>query len=114
LQIVNYDRILEENIQVLPLINNNTVKFERYYEYIPKRNKIGFSTVLTVKKKNRVVKNRVELYPLKNKELKNLLKKAGFANPLLYGSFARQPFSHSSLALIVEVEKNQELFDTVK
>ena len=106
MQMVNYDRILEQNIQALPLINNKKVKFERYYEYIPKRNIISFVTVLMVKKKNRIIKNRVELYPLRKNELKELLKKAGFKNPLFYGSFAREPFSRISLPLIVEAEKN--------
>jgi 2-polyprenyl-3-methyl-5-hydroxy-6-metoxy-1,4-benzoquinol methylase len=107
LQIVNYDCILEQNIKALPLINNRKVKFERYYEYIPERDIISFTTVLTVKKKNRIVKNRVELYPLRKNELKKLLQKAGFENPLFFGSFARESFSRTSLLLIVEAEKNE-------
>jgi len=102
LQIVNYNRILHQNIYGLPLINNKKIKFERYYESIPERNKIDFVTILTVKEKNQVIKNRVELYPMKKNELKNLLEGTGFRDLFFYGSFAKEEFSCQSLPLIVE------------
>ena len=102
LQIINYDRILAYDIQSLPLIENENIKFERYYKYHGQRKKIIFETILTVKKKNMVKKNKVELYPVLKKEIKNLLMDAGYTMVLFYWNFKKGNVTATSVPLIIE------------
>ena len=102
LQIVHYDRILKQSIQLLPLIENEMVKFERYYSYHRQQRVIDFKTILTVKKENRVIKNCVQLYPLLKKEVENILKNVGYRKIFYYGSFKKEGFTQHSPPLIIE------------
>lgn len=101
LQIVNYDRIIEKNIQQLPLIENDEILFERNYNYRKSENKIDFNTRLTVKSTQQIIENSIELLPLLKEELTLLLNKAGFNNCSYYGNFNQESYSVDSPALIV-------------
>lgn len=101
LQIINYDRILDNNISVLPTIENEKIRFERQYSYRHSQHCIEFTTKLTVKDHNKTVTNSVLLYPLRKAELTEYLKRAGFTNLRLYGDFSDRPFSEACLPLIV-------------
>ena len=50
MQIINYDRILDRNIDGLASIENDQVRFERCYEYEAGTGLINFKTCLTDKK----------------------------------------------------------------
>ncbi|NKI25254.1 class I SAM-dependent methyltransferase [Arenibacter sp. 6A1] len=102
LQIVNYDKIIEKNIQQLPLIENDEITFERNYDYCESENKIDFNTLLSVKSTQEIIENSIELLPLLQKELALLLNKAGFDNCNYYGNFNQEPYAVDSPALIVE------------
>lgn len=102
LQILNYDHILDHNINKLPLIENNVIVFERFYEYDDKNNLIRFRTVLTVKESMRIIENTIPLYPLRKQELDAVLKKAGFTNVSYYGDFDRRELKEDSLPLVAE------------
>ncbi len=102
LQIVNYDKILEKNIQQLPLIENDEILFERNYHYRKSENKIDFNTRLTVKATQQIIENSIELLPLLKEELALLLNKAGFNNCNFYGNFNQESHTIDSPALIVE------------
>ncbi|MCK4943985.1 MAG: class I SAM-dependent methyltransferase, partial [Candidatus Aminicenantes bacterium] len=101
-QIVNFDRVLRNNIKSLPLIENETVKFERYYSYHRQQRVIDFKTVLTVKKENRIIENSVQLYPLLKKEFEDILKNVGFEKVFFYGGFKKEDFTQHSPPLIIE------------
>ncbi|QFZ54581.1 class I SAM-dependent methyltransferase [Oceanihabitans sp. IOP_32] len=102
LQIVNYDRIIENNVKSLPIIDNDVITFKRQYNYRKSENKIDFNTYLTVKSTQQTIKNTVELLPLLKNELEELLHKAGFNNLKYYGSFNLEAYTLNSPALIVE------------
>jgi len=102
LQIVNFNRILKENIRSLPLIENDRIKFERYYHYNRQQRVIDFKTILTVKKENRIIKNSVQLYPLLKKEFEDILKNVGFEKVFFYGGFKKEGFTQHSIPLIIE------------
>ncbi len=102
LQIVNYDKIIEKNITQLPLIENDTITFERYYSYRKLENKIDFNTRLTVKSTQQLIENSIALLPLLKKELAQLLNNAGFKHCNYYGNFNEEPYTIDSPALIVE------------
>lgn len=104
LQIVNYDRILDQDINHLPTIDNESVTFIRNYELDRDNNKVVFNTELYLKNEKETLTNSVVLYPLRKLELENLLQEAGFGNFKFYGDFKRDLLTDDSLFLVVEAE----------
>lgn len=102
LQLVNYDRILSQQITQLPLIENDEIKFERTYYFHPSAKLIDFNTVLTVKSTQQKIENKVVLLPILQDELQQLLTKNGYVNQQFYGNFNRADFNVESPALIIE------------
>ncbi len=102
IQIVNYDRILNKNITSLPTIELETVKFDRIYT---PGSKITFKTVLYDKTKCESYENETELYPLKQKELNEILIQCGFKNIMWYGNFNGESYQPDSYASIAVAEK---------
>ncbi len=102
LQILNYDHILDHNINKLPLIENNIIIFERFYDYDDKNNLIKFRTILTVKESKKIVENTILLCPVRKQELNNALKRAGFTDISYYGDFDKKELQGDSLPLVAE------------
>lgn len=104
LQIINYDYILKNNINQLPQIENDMIRFERYYSYNSNQNHINFKTILTVKKENIKIENQIELYPLLKANIIQILNELNFKNYNFYGNFNREQLTSTSIPLIVEVQ----------
>ncbi|MFC1746243.1 class I SAM-dependent methyltransferase [Candidatus Riflebacteria bacterium] len=102
---INYDRVLEKKLAGLPAIENDRIKFERIYKIHPGEKLVDFETVLTVKETNIVIKNKVELYPLKESKLRGLLAEIGFINTFTYGDFKKGEVSLEKRPLILETTK---------
>ncbi|MCP4177997.1 MAG: class I SAM-dependent methyltransferase [bacterium] len=102
IQIINYDRIISKKIKTLQTIDNEHIKFERYYNYLSSAHKIEFRTILTIKESNQIIHNSVNLYPLLKEETNNLLLEAGFDNITFYGNFKKEDYSIESVPLIFE------------
>jgi glycine/sarcosine N-methyltransferase len=102
LQILNYDHILDHHIKALPLIENDTIRFERFYEHEARSGLIGFRTKLTVKGTGREIDNEILLYPLRRGAFEEMLRKAGFTRISVYGDFDRKELRPDSLPLVVE------------
>ncbi|MDA3892398.1 MAG: class I SAM-dependent methyltransferase [Salinivirgaceae bacterium] len=105
IQIINYDRILNEEINFLPTIENSKIKFTRDYVYLSEDHKINFTTELFNKQTCTQIENQQLLYPLKRQEISQLLKANGFNELHIYGSFKKEPFTFESVPLIIEAEK---------
>ncbi|NDL67270.1 isochorismatase family protein [Anaerotalea alkaliphila] len=106
LQVVNYDRVLEKDVQSLPPILNVAadLSFDRYYRYDRKAHKIAFRTVLQVE--GRTLENEVPLHPVTSAELGGLLEKAGFSDIRAYGGFGKAPYDPmESFALVLTAKK---------
>lgn len=104
LQIINYDRILNQNITELPTIENKEkgVSFERHYRR--RGPQILFTTVLEADGMTEV--SEIPLYPVTGEELITSLKDAGFAGAEKFGSFRGDPFDiASSQPLILRCHK---------
>ncbi|NOU60744.1 class I SAM-dependent methyltransferase [Marinifilum caeruleilacunae] len=101
-QIINYDRIIDQNINHLPTIENDTIRFERNYTYHPEKGKVDFETILTIKESNSKIKNCIELMAIKKSTLTQMLQNAGFNHISFYGNFKREPLTENSMPLIVE------------
>lgn len=104
LQIVNYDRILRDQVQDLPLISRPelALKFIRKYDLID--HMIHFKTRLIVGP-SETYDHVITLYPLCSTELKDLLHKVGFKDIKFYGGFDEQDYEKDSFPLIVTAVK---------
>lgn len=103
IQIINYDRIIDQQINGLPTIENNRVKFVRNYFYHPIQNKIDFETILTLKETGETIKNNIQLFPVRKNEIIEQLTDAGFKQFDFYGNFKKDDLTKDSQPLIVEV-----------
>ena len=110
IQIVNYYRILELNLDGLPTIysKDDSVRFERNYEYNEKENILYFKTRLIDHFDDQILsKNDIELYPLCKSELEDYLNKAGFKVDAVYGSPQGDQYRElNSIPLILSAQKN--------
>lgn len=104
LQILNYEFILNENITELPLIENDHVRFERYYEFLS-GGLVNFKTKLTIKAEERNLTNEVELLPLTKTQLIEILSASGFPKIEVFSSFGQANFNPTSLPLVVIASK---------
>lgn len=108
IQIVNYDRILEFNVDHLPTISRKEagVEFVRNYKYDKVSGKILFNTkiIVTDTKGTSEYENSVPLYPLKRNELVHIVERAGFKNIKVYGSFKKDDYTIDSFPLVLIAE----------
>jgi ubiquinone/menaquinone biosynthesis C-methylase UbiE len=104
IQILNYEYILRDKIDELPVIENDTVRFNRYYEQTD-NNHLDFVTYLTIKEDQSALKNRIKLYPITKQRLIQLLHESGFGNIQLYGDFKKNPFNENALPLLIRAVK---------
>ncbi|SDC57163.1 class I SAM-dependent methyltransferase [Geotoga petraea] len=102
IQILNYDYVYQNKIDELPLIENDKIKFERYYEF--ENDAIIFKTKLYVKDENKKIENGITLYPIKKNKLEKYLKEVGFKNINFYGNYKKENYSNS-LPLILHCKK---------
>ncbi|MGM0431191.1 MAG: class I SAM-dependent methyltransferase [Spirochaetota bacterium] len=101
LQIINYDRVLDQQLSQLPTIENDYIRFERHYHYVAGQHKIAFTTILTDKHAGESSKQEVLLYPLRRGELSQLLSEAGFTSCQWFGGFDGSPLTPESAPLVV-------------
>ena len=104
LQLVNFQKYFAQQqgdyLGNLPLIENDKVKFERYY-YLNEEGKIIFKTIL-----DDTIKNEELLQPIFADQLTQWLTQIGFRAINLYGNFKKDPFDkEKSMALIVTAVK---------
>lgn len=96
IQIINYDRIIDQGLTGLSTLENENVKFERVYEYESQPVLVNFQTTLTVKESGEVIENEISLLALRPKQLREMLVETGFANLLEFGSFKKEAFGEDS------------------
>lgn len=105
IQIVNYDRVLKEQIQELPTIDRGVIQFYRTYEW--RDPKILFHGKLIVNNLGEVqiFQQTTELLPVTSETLQQLLKESGFQEIELFGSFQGEAYQTDSPAIIVVAQK---------
>ncbi len=105
IQIINFDRVLDDQVTQLPTIINDkeNLTFVRNYEYDAAKHKIKFITQLLADKE---YCNTIELIPLRKHELDFFLKQIGFTNLKFYGSFKGEHYQKGSYATIVRAQKS--------
>jgi len=102
IQILNYDYVVNEQLESLPLIDNDVITFVREYQY---QERIKFKTTLTVKNSNSVINNVIDLSPVRKADLEKILKTKGFTEIEFYSSFDKTPYQYEKLPLIISAKK---------
>lgn len=101
LQIVNYTRILSQNVTELPFIDRPSVSIERRYRLSDRGDKIHFVTRLKLKETGQAFESETTLLPLQWQQLEPIFAEAGFPPPQIFGDFNRSPYTPDSPGLIV-------------
>lgn len=107
IQIINYDRIINNNIKSLPTIfrDEEGIKFIRNYNFNEDKSIANFDTELIINSngEERKYKNSVPLLALKSDELIEIVAEAGFSSLEVYGDFDETEFNkNSSYALVIK------------
>lgn len=105
IQILNYNHILKDKIDQLPILENEKILFERSYNFRADR-LIDFKTKLTIRESGQTIDNTIQLNPLVEEELISILKKHHFTNIKLYGDFMMNPLKADSLPLVLCATKD--------
>lgn len=100
IQLLNYDNIIKNNIQKLPLIETDEFVFTREYDKVGE--KLDFHTSFTVKKTNETKGSAVKLLPIKFEQLKKILTNNGFNKVEAYSNWKKDKFQEDSFQLIIE------------
>jgi SAM-dependent methyltransferase len=106
IQILNYDYILDKQIDTLPLIDNDVLRFERSYKHYDD-SKIDFVTKLTDKEENVSIDNCIQLYPIRMQKLNSLLQEVGFREVEFYSNFKKEPAGGKHIPLVVKARKTK-------
>ncbi len=103
IQILSYDRILDNNIKELPSIETPDHIFERNY-ILTDDGYIDFKTALTNKQSGEKLTNNVFLLPVRKNSLERLAGKY-FSKVDCFGDFKRNRWNNSSFHLVIKAEK---------
>ena len=103
IQIINYDRILNDNINFLPTIKNEDIEFIRNYHRHGNSRIIDFHTIL--KTAGEETESHQELYSLIKDELIFLAEKEGFILENVYSSFKKEDWNAKSLQSVFVFKK---------
>jgi glycine/sarcosine N-methyltransferase len=106
IQILHYDYIFQEKVDTLPGIENESVKFERHYRFIPESIEIRFITRLTIKSTGEVIENETGLFGIGTNQVVQLLKDHDFSDIELYADFHKTPFGGNHLPLVITSQNN--------
>ncbi len=101
IQIINYDRILDQKLAGLPTIELADCKFERRYQYGENPTHVQFQTRLTLEPSGEVIENDVPLLALRPTRLRQILEDNGFTGFDEFGSFKKDPFTTQSQPFIL-------------
>ncbi|MDR2880215.1 MAG: methyltransferase domain-containing protein [Fusobacteriales bacterium] len=105
IQIINYDRILNDDINFLPAIKSEDTEFIRNYHRYGNSRIIDFHTILKTADRER--ESHQELYSLTKDELVFLAEKEGFALENVYSSFKKEEWNNKSLQSVFVFKKKK-------
>lgn len=102
LQILNYDRILCEGIDELPLVETEDLIFERSYRLSKEHRKIDFGIRLTDTSSDETMQSQTMLYAIGADQLCALFEEAGFSRVTRLGDYTRTEFCSDSFSLVID------------
>lgn len=105
LQVINYGRILDNQLGGLPTLENDQIRFERLYQYTDQPEQIHFYTRLTIKSSGNVVENEVPLLALRPPRIREALRTSGLSLLHEYGTWKPDPFTPEAIQYIAVARK---------
>ena len=107
LQILNYDYILDDHVEELPLIDGPKLSFIRKYD-LPEQqgDKIIFNAELVIKSTRDSLFHASRLLPLRKNDLQQLLSHYGFEHTKYFAGFDKNPCKGNYLPLVVSAERS--------
>lgn len=108
-QLVNYDRIIDEDVRELPTLSGDGVTFRRRYTQSPNKRFVVFHTTLTTVEHGveHSVEQETTLLALRQDELQQCLTAAGFGGVQLYGSYAPEEYRPDSFLTITVATRRE-------
>ncbi len=107
IQIINYSRIFNQEIDHLPTIENDKIQFVRNYTASRNPRNIEFQTKLTIKETNEIIENKINLFPIFPEELIELMHEIGFSDIQEFSDFSKKEFSPDSTPFIMTGQNEQ-------
>ncbi len=104
LQVINYRKIISSENYSLPDINNEHIKFKRFYSF-DSAGKLIFNTEITIKDSGVTFKNFTPHYPILKEDLLNILKNENFNSLELFSDFKGTAFNDFDISLIINCTK---------
>lgn len=101
IQVVNYTRILSQNVAELPFIDKPAASFSRRYSYDAAAHMITFYTQMIEKKTGQVIESQTPLYPLELKDLMPIVQSAGLTADPPFSTFEGESWQPDGAALIM-------------
>ena len=101
IQIVNYEKVLDENNLQFPVLEKKHFSFKRNYTL--EGEKVLFTAILNVDDKE--LSNSISLYPITKKELLPMLKESGFRTIETFGNFEKEAYLPNKSALVLVATK---------
>ena len=101
IQIINFDRIIDQKLKGLPTIENEKVRFERVYHYDESPELINFQTKLIIKDSGWEIENDIPLLAIRPKQLRALMLESGFSGLEEFGNFKKDAFRPDSQPYIL-------------
>jgi 2-polyprenyl-3-methyl-5-hydroxy-6-metoxy-1,4-benzoquinol methylase len=108
LQLLNFDYVFQEKIDTLPTVENEHIRFERKYRFVPGSREIRFNTRLTVKATGEVIENETDLLGIGSNDLQQMMDIAGLKEIRMYAGFQKEPFGGNHLPLVVLSGKSHQ------
>ena len=105
IQTINYSRIINQEIDHLPTIENDKIQFIRNYTASRNPRNIEFQTTLMIKETNEIIENKINLFPIFPEELNELMHKIGFSRIQEFSDFSKKEFSLDSIPFIITGQK---------
>lgn len=103
IQIINYDRILDQGIKELPTITTDHLSFIRKYELSKDQRFVSFNTELITKEER--YENSVKLLTLNKHEVETLLKETNYKDIEFFANFKGDPYDKGAIPLIFCAKK---------
>jgi glycine/sarcosine N-methyltransferase len=106
-QILNYERILKQKQRIVNIKESGDKMFVRFYDFLPRN--IIFN-ILTIDKRVSMHTHRlqsVELCPIREREIRTILRSVGFTSLQVFGNIQRDPFVSSSSSDLITITKKR-------
>ena len=105
LQIINYERIFNLKLTGLPTIENEFIRFERFYDYRSDDRFVDFRTKLVSKQDSQSLQNNIRLLALRKGEIEQISKKIGFSQIGFYSNWQHTKWNDDGIPLICVLQK---------